>query len=664
MLALGQTVQHDFRTAAILPLGGLLQRQLGRHIQITNRFAVDVHMIDAREAGRSGNELQTVGAVSRHVHIPRHLGTVLEVADIPIAREHEVAPGTGIVALRICLGTVRQRGVLGFDGLQRATVFGVVQRSGNILMRRHHKLIACVAIDAGGGHVKRAIDELLIAQHVYHSRGCGDAVRTGVGVLTHLDIHALAKHRLVQSGHVHGDRNIRADLGGIVGAAVQHGGLAVLGVDSSHTLQVIYAIRMLTGHLDGLRAAQIAIPLVQPPTAVGRVGAGHIVVEVAGVVPVRGLRLHLGALEHAHPLDQLAGHGHVTQFAEFGDVDGTRRDAKFLFEAAVLVVVAAIVLQRAVAEFVPDDHIGQGVGSLGAFQQSLGAVRTPHTVAGPGDQRMVGGWLDAVHIGFLAGLVLIPHLLNRGVGIIPVGEELLVDIGAGIVAGSVPVAAIRLVERHEYNIVGVGGVGQNLVHHHFEHFVEVPAIVGCVVRVGAILRIIGIHVQLVGARIAGAFAAVVGPVRVPILKVDHQLLAAVVEELVLHRQHVGAGVLQTIGGLLRSYLHASAIEDGVRGRTLIAQAVQHAGRAAIEIAGRRAVINIQRLHWRILLRRRRADWHSYAKRQNNRRAGSQAYQPWHQPISGYTHSVYLPVPFFIETVADQYSMRFTRGLAI
>ena len=113
----------------------------------------------------------------------------------------------------------------------------------------------------------------------------------------------------------------------IIGAAIQHGGLLVLLVDGRDALQVVGGVRMLAGDFYGCGSTQIAIPLVHPPRTIRAVGPRHVVVKVAGVVPIRGLRLHLGLLEQAQPLDDLARNRHVTHLAELADVDGTWRNA-------------------------------------------------------------------------------------------------------------------------------------------------------------------------------------------------------------------------------------------------------------------------------------------------------------------------------------------------
>ena len=257
--------------------------------------------------------------------------------------------------------------------------------------------------------------------------------------------------------------------------------------------------------------------------------------------------------------------------------------------------MTGIAADGAGTEFMPYDHIRQGVVRFACFQKLLGGVRAPGTVTRTCDQSMVGGWFDTVGIGFLTILILVPYLLDDAVGLIPVLQELSIILCTGVVPVSVPIRMVRLVKRHEYDFVRMLGVGENFVHHHFKHFIKIPSAVSGF-RIGAVIRSIDVPVQFVGSGVSWTLAAGVWPIRIPILEIDHQFLTTIGEELVFDGEHIGTRMLQTAWRLLRSDVYPRTVDDRIRRRSIIANAIQHSRSSAVEIAGFSAVIHIQRLY--------------------------------------------------------------------
>ncbi len=431
-----------------------------------------------------------------------------------------------------------------------------------LLIGRDDHLVPRVAVVRRHGEVERPGVEGDAVERRDHARRAGQAFGSGQRDLTHLHVDAFAERLGVEAAQV--------EVHVIVGAAVQHRRTRVLHVDRPDALKGVGHVERRRGDGDGLASGEVAVPLEHPPSAVRGIGPCAVVGEVARVVPVRGLRVDLGVLEHREPLDELAGHAHIAEHPVLGDVDGQRIDAARGLEGAVVREVRAEGRQVVDAELVPDEDVGEHVVRERVVEVVGRTLRLPAGVAGSADHRSIQA---------IAGI----DVADRVDGRLPVAEERVLQ-SAPV---PVPVAAIRLVERDEDVVLRMRRLRGHRLGDELDDFEVVPHAIGDR-RVGAV----GLVVR---AGVAGALSAVVRPVGVVVLDVDVELLAVLVEEPVLDLERVAARMLRAVRRLLRRVGDVGPIDEGARRCVVIAEPVEGSGGAAAELARALREIDAQHL---------------------------------------------------------------------
>ncbi len=599
VLTRGQ-LDEDLGAAAVLPPAPLVEREVGGVLDRPRRLVVDEERVPSGDARRAADDLEPVGAVVRDLHGPLGAGAdLVERADVLAAGGEELPAVAALRVVRVHL-RVGQRHVLGLDRC-RPRLRGRRGLDVARLVRRDHELVGRVPVVGRHVELQGALLEFRAVVGGDDARRVGQALGAGQGDLTDLDVDAVAEDRLVQTAQI--ERDI------VVRASPQDGGAAVLLVDRADALEGVDRVRLRRGHPHRLRAGEVAVPLEHPPAGVRAVRPGAVVGEVARVVPVGGLGVDLGVLEHREPLDELPRNAHVAQHAVLGDVHRDRLEAERRFERPVVGEVLPVVREVVDAELVPDEDVRQRAVLLSEGQVVGAALGLPAAVARPADPRVPEA-------------VAVPDLLDLLVHGLPVGEELLLVLGPVRVPDPV-----GFVVGDEDVVLGAVGAGRDGLGDELDDFEVVPHAVGAL-GVGAVR-------QVVGAGVAGAHAAVVGPVRVVVLDVDVHVLAVLVEEAVFDCDRVAGRVLGTVGRLLGHVGDVGAVDQVLRRRALVAEAVERAGRAAAEVAGAVGEVHLEHLGLRSGGRWARRGGHG--GRRDRRRAECGHQSPHRSVLSSLRH---------------------------
>ncbi len=489
-----------------------------------------------------GEDRQVVSAVlrDRDLEVEGQVGASVEAADI-VAAGGVVLTDVGRRALRPFTppGASGVRRVLGF--ICRLPELGRRGRRGRVAARREDDLIGGGLLEPGQRLAEAEGERAVLHPQVEF----GDDVGLG-------GVADLAGPRNLLDQHVHGGSEqlgvhvVEADAG-LAGCAAEQGSRLRLGlVQRGDALQGVAHAGPRRSDLDGV-AGHLAVSVEQPPLTVAPVGLDGGVGQVAVDVPVRDVGVDLRLLDGRGPLDHLAGHRGVVVVRVLVEVDRQLFAAE---DGALPFAVPGDVGADAggIAQLVPGDDLWQGARVVGVPQEVLHLA-----VQGAG----VG-----------AGDPGLRHLaLDQGVDLVP-GLEVVLRVAEPVdaVVAPLPVAehvALGLVERHEDDVVLVFRV-------ELEDLVDLFGDLG---------------LEVVQPFLGRAARPLVGETAVDVGHVDVHVAVGAVCQRLDHLQGVGARVLRPVLRLGRDRAQVHAFEQVAGGDALAVDAVQSAGRAAVEGAG-------------------------------------------------------------------------------
>ena len=150
----------------------------------------------------------------------------------------------------------------------------------------------------------------------------------------------------------------------IVSPSIQHRRFLISAVNSGNSLKAVGLIHVIRRHFYCLSPTQIAIPFELPPPCVSGIGSSHVVGQVACIIPICRLSLHLLIFKHGLPLNQLPRNAHITQLAVFRDVHVNRINSILLFQFPIAFIMTAEGRKTFLTEFMPHKNIRKSILAL------------------------------------------------------------------------------------------------------------------------------------------------------------------------------------------------------------------------------------------------------------------------------------------------------------